>query len=99
MALKDAVKRKCNVTWSEDVTEERFDEFISDAILTMRHKIGAAKDFSFETIGPDRNLFLNYCLYEWNNNVHLFDSNYQNDILQARARHLVKSMEAGDDGG
>ena len=80
----DVVKRKLNITWDDVDTDLRVSDIIDDAIPTMRHKLGLPADYDFSEIGMERTLFLEYCLYVWNEKKELFDDNYRNDILQTR---------------
>lgn len=88
------VKRKLNITWDDADTNARVEELISSAIPTMIHKLGIAdKSFDFSDEGMENTLFKNYCLYEWNHCANEFDSNYYNEIKQARDIHTVKYYE------
>lgn len=86
--LLDRVKEKLKVTWQDEVTDRRITEMIEDAKITLNHKLGAEIDYSAP--GMERNLFLNYCLYAWNDCVNEFDNNYINEIYQIRNRYKVK---------
>lgn len=88
--LKRTVKQKCSITWEDEETEQRIEEIIEDAIITVKDKIGATEDIDFSIAGKERNLFKNYCFYEWNNKVSEFDRNYENEILQLRQKYEVK---------
>lgn len=87
--LKRIVKQKCNITWEDEETEQRINEIIEDAIITVSDKIGTTKEIDFSIPGKERNLFKNYCFYEWNNKVNDFDKNYENEILQLRQKYEV----------
>lgn len=95
-ALIDQVKRKLNITWSDEETDARVSEIMASAQVTMRHKLGLSDEFDFETKGQENLLFLAYCLYEWNHSAHEFDANYLGDILQVRQKNEVKAYELGD---
>lgn len=82
------VKEKLKVTWQDESTDRRIKEMIEDAIVTLNHKLGAEIDYSVP--GMERNLFLNYCLYAWNDCVNEFDVNYINEIYQIRNKYKVK---------
>lgn len=90
------VKRKLNVTWSDEETDARVHEIILSAIPTMKHKLGIADDtdFDFAEAGTENTLFLSYCLYEWNHCVNEFDANYANDLLQTRQKYEVAHFRA-----
>ncbi len=97
------VKRKLNITWSDDDTDARVNDIITSAQPIMRHKLGISDaDFDFGAAGAENALLLSYCLYEWNNAANEFDDNYANDILQTRAKYEVQqstSTEGGEDIG
>ena len=95
-ALIDQVKRKLNITWSDEDTDARVTEIMASAQVTMRHKLGLSDEYDFETKGQENLLFLAYCLYEWNHATHEFDANYLNDIMQVRQKNEVKAYELGD---
>lgn len=88
------VKRKLNITWSDEDTDNIVKDIIDSAIPTMIHKIGIAEpDFDFSAPGIENNLFRAYCLYEYNHCANEFDFNYSNDIAQARAIHELKQYK------
>lgn len=84
------VKRKLNITWNDDDTDNRVEEIILSAIPALIHKLGIADpNFDFSEPGMENNLFKAYCFYEWNHCLNEFDQNYANDIAQVRAIHEV----------
>jgi hypothetical protein len=86
------VKRKLNITWEDDDTTARVEEIMESAIPDLKHKLGIVEDdFDFSQPGTERNLFLSYCLYEWNHSLPEFDDNYSNIIAQCRAKHEVRN--------
>lgn len=90
MNLIDQVKRKLNITWSDEDTDGRVKDIIASAEPIMRHKLGIADAaFDFATPGLENQLFKSYCLYDWNHAANEFDDNYANDIAQCRAVHEV----------
>lgn len=95
--LLTQVKRKLNITWEDDDTNDRVKEIVDSAIPTMIFKLGIAdQSFDFSVEGQENMLFKNYCLYEWNHCVNEFDGNYSNEIAQLRAKHAVKYFQEGD---
>lgn len=90
--LMGLVKRKLNITWSDEETDARLEEIIESAIPVLKFKLGMAdsEDFDFGVAGQERNLFLSYCLYEWNHVTNEFDDNYANEIAQIRSKNDVK---------
>lgn len=91
--ITDIVKRKLDITWSDEATDARIADIIAAAEPTMRHKLGLPESYDFAAVGQERSLFLSYCLYEWNQAANEFDANYLNDILQVRQRWAVRSAE------
>lgn len=92
------VKRKLNVTWEDDDTTARIEEIIASAIPDLKHKLGITdEDFDFSVAGTEHNLFLAYCLYDWNHALSDFDDNYANNIAQCRAKHEVESYLANSE--
>ena len=91
MALIDQVKRKLNITWSDEDTEERVKDIIALAEPIMKRKLGisASASYDFSIPGDENMLFLAYCLYEWNHTTNEFDENYANEIAECRAIHEV----------
>ena len=95
------VKRKLNITWTDEDTNSRVEEIIQSAIPALLHKLGIADpDFDFSAPGMENDLFKSYCLYEWNHCLNEFDENYANNIAQVRAIHEVEyfvSEESSDE--
>ena len=91
MSLIDQVKRKLNITWSDEETDKRINDIIASATPVLKHKLGIADaDYDFAAPGLENLLFLAYCLYEWNHAANEFDSNYANELAQCRAMREVK---------
>lgn len=89
--LFEQVRRKLNVTWTEEDTTARIEEIIDSAIPDLKHKLGIVDPyFDFSVPGTENTLFLAYCLYEWNHAIEDFDLNYERMIAQARTKHEVE---------
>lgn len=98
--LEDLVRRKLNITWSDENTDDRLRQIIEDAQVELIGKIGITQDnFDFSVASQERKLLLAYCFYEWNHALDEFDVNYAADILQARERWEVKSHAQGQTSG
>lgn len=96
--IKELVKRKLDITWSDEITDARVADLIANAQPTMRHKLGLPDHYDFTAAGQEQVLFLAYCLYEWNQAVNEFDGNYLNDILQVRQKWEVAANADETDG-
>lgn len=94
--LFSQVRRKLNITWDDPGTDARLYDIIDSGQAAMSHKLGVAADFDFSVPGQDNALFLSWCLYEWNHAAGEFDVAYASDMLQARQRHMVEAMKAGE---
>lgn len=91
ISLFEEVKDKVKVTWDEAETNKRLERIMSDAISTLNWKLGANIDYSSE--GQEHNLFLNYCMYAYNDCTNEFDDNYFNEIMQLRQKYEVLNYE------
>lgn len=89
--LLDSLKSKLNITWDDEDTNNKILDMIEDAKSILDYKLGADIDYSKH--GMEHRLFLNYCLYEWNDCVNEFDTNYLNEIYQLRAKYEVMNYE------
>ena len=103
MMLIDQVKRKLNITWSDEDTEGRLNDIINSAKVKLSFKLGISDaEFDYSAAGQENMLFLALCLYEWNHAASDFDHNYANDIAQCRAYHEVQqylsALEGDSDG-
>lgn len=85
------VKRKLNITWTDEDTDSRVEEIIQSAIPALLHKLGIADpNFDFSVPSMENDLFKAYCFYEWNHCLNEFDDNYANNIAQVRMKHEVE---------
>lgn len=90
MSLVDQVKRKLNVTWSDEGTDGRIADIMSSADASLRFKLGITNEkFDFGKAGLENTLFLALALYMFNHAENEFDVNYANEIAQCRAIHEV----------
>lgn len=95
--LTKLVKGKLNITWSDEDTDTKVTTIIEDAIPTLDHKLGGKGDYC--SPGQERSLFLNYCLYAWNDCINEFDINYKHEIYQVRFKNEVKANKVVIDNG
>ena len=87
--LEAAVKQKLKITWDNEKTNVEVKRMIANAKISLGEKIALAKDDKdiFENEGSEQQLFLDYCLYIWNNVADQFERNYAASILQLRIKH------------
>ena len=81
------LKNELYITWDDEETNIKLQRIITNATPTMNYKLGANVDYSVE--GIEQNLFLNYCIYVYNNCAYQFDENYFNEIMQVRQYYEV----------
>lgn len=80
------LQRKLLITWNSTGTDEELLRIIQDAIPAMRDKIGDS-EIDFSQPGRERNLFLEYCKYQWNDYGHMFDLENRGEIIALRIKH------------
>lgn len=95
--IKDTVKRRLRITWSDLETEAEITEIVSDAIATLTFKLGAEEEIDFSAAGPEKELLCNYCLYAYNNCLNEFEEAYAAEIRQLRIKYMVLSEESGNE--
>lgn len=88
------VKRKLNITWEDEDTNERVNEILASAIPDIIHMLGIPdEDFDFSEAGIENTLLLSYCLYEWEHSLDEFEDNYSKKIATARAKWEVEAYK------
>lgn len=90
--LSDLAKKKCRITWSDENTENTVRDMVENAVEALPHRLGMtnAEPEDFLEPGMTRTLFETYCLYDWNNALEEFETNYSREILAERHKHEVK---------
>lgn len=88
------IKRELRITWDDEDTNASISEIIADAEVTLNHKLGAECDY--EAPGPMRRLFVNYCIYAYNNCLDEFDTAYMNELYQIRHKLEVEDEKKKD---
>lgn len=91
LLLLEEVKGALNITWNEEDTNNKLTRIIKDAKATLDYKLGSEIDYSKS--GQEHSLFINYCMYSYNNCLNEFDTNYINEIYQLRQKYEVMSYE------
>ena len=89
--LFDKVKRHLKITWVDNDTDLKILDMMADAEQSLNHLLGAECDYS--SPGMERQLFLNYMLYAWNDCLNEFESAYCAEILRIRHRYEIKGVE------
>lgn len=89
--LKQQIKDRLNITWTDTDTERYITNIMNNAISTLTYKLGINNNnFDFSTTSQENNLILAYCLYVYNHEESSFDDNYYNEILQLRQKYLTQ---------
>jgi hypothetical protein len=86
--INAAVRRKLNVTWSDNDTDARIADVIAKSEATMRRLCdcpGDATTWDDEDVG----LLLDACLYEFSNAADDFRVNYADAVQACRMKHEV----------
>ena len=94
----DAVRRKLNVTWSDDGTNARLQDVVDAVSPRLASLLGfdAVHDFSKED-GEAWGLFLNACLYEFSDAWDDFTQNYEREIQSVRLMNIATATEGDED--
>ena len=90
--LKEQVRRKLRVTWSDEDTDDRIDlDIIPAAEQELTDLLGIhTKDFDFGKPGTENMLFLNLCWYMWEGAADDFEKFYASQIARCREKWMVK---------
>lgn len=88
--LMALVKSKLKITWEDEDTNFELEKLLEDATETLTFKLGLDEEFDFTEPSQERRLFLNYCLYAYNDMENKFDKAYFNEIMQIRIKHEVE---------
>lgn len=91
LILVQELKDILNITWEEEETDRKLERIIDDSKNILDWKLGYKVDYSIA--GQEHNLFLNYCMYAYNNCTNEFDDNYLNEIMQIRQKYEVLAYE------
>lgn len=99
MAVSDAtmaaVKRKLNVTWGSEVTDERVQDVVDIVTPRLASLLGFDATHEFGADGGEAwGLFLNGCLYEFSDAWDDFVSNYEREIQSVRLAHIASTKAA-----
>ena len=90
--LIEQVSRRCYISSKDELILERLTSIIDNAIFNVKSLLGISdEDFDFSKPSMENELFLNYCMYRWNNRSQKeFENNYIGDIIAIRSENEVK---------
>lgn len=89
-----SVRRKLNVTWIDQQTEERLEDVVDTVAPALAPRCGLPADHAFRKCEPEWALFLNACLYEYSDALDDFWRNYAEEIGEAHLRNVAGSGPA-----
>lgn len=97
--LIESVKRKLAITWDNPETNSLLEkDIIPNSMVTLRERLGLAKDYPFVECGREKELLLALCFYTYNNAEDEFWVNYQKELMAVRekwrALEYVEKQEA-----
>lgn len=91
--LINQVASRCYVTSDDQLIKDRLSLVVKNAIFSVSSLLGMEDDEKFDYSKPsmENELFLNYCMYRWNNRTQKeFESNYIGDIIAIRSKREVE---------
>lgn len=91
-----AVKRKLNITWQDEGTDERVNDVIVAVSPALALRCGLDTRHEFNPGQPEWPLFLNACLYEHSDALDDFWRNYSAEVGEAHMRNMVGAAVTGD---
>jgi len=96
--LLNQVSLKCYVTSEDELIHNRLLSIINNAVFNVSSILGISDDkFDFSKSSMENELFLNYCMYRWNNRTQKeFEDNYMGDIIAIRSKYEVAYQKSLD---
>ncbi len=95
--LYNQVAKRCYITSDDSLIKDRLTSIIDNAIFNVSSLLAIPEKFDFSKSSMENELFLNYCMYRWNNRSQKeFESNYTGDIISIRTKNVIeyqKSLE------
>ena len=92
--LLDDIKVYLQITWDDNVTDQRVTGFIEDGMAYLDDKLGKAGDYT--SPGYPRTLLKEYCRYARDAALDVFENNYQSQILARQGnRGVMNLVESG----
>ena len=77
--LLSDIKAYLQITWDDDVTDQRVTGIIEDGMAYLDDKLGEAGDYT--SPGYPRTLLKEYCRYARDAALDVFENNYRSQIL------------------
>ena len=94
-ATMAAVRRKLNVTWTDEGTEARLQDVVDTVSPRLSSLLGYPSEHSFtKGDGEAWGHFLHGCLYEFSDAWDDFTENYAREILSTRVHLLGRESDA-----
>ncbi|MBQ3199087.1 MAG: hypothetical protein IJB67_01785 [Firmicutes bacterium] len=87
------VKRRLNITWSDEHTDGRMRDIIADGMAYIDDILGEAGDY--HTPGRARSLLMDYARYARDEALDVFEANYRSGLLAARDQKEVARYGSG----
>lgn len=93
--LYDQVAKRCYITSDDSLIKDRLDSIINNAIFNVKSILAITdENFDFSVSSMENELFLNYCMYRWNNKSQReFETNYMGDIIAIRIKNEVEYIK------
>ena len=90
--LVKQVAKRCYISSEDELIQDRLLSIVNNAIFNVKSLLGISDDnYNFSTSSMENELFLNYCMYRWNNRSQKeFESNYMGDIIAIRSKNEVE---------
>lgn len=84
-----AVRRKLNITWTDEGTDARVSDVIASVSPALALRCALPDSHVFVEGEPEWGLFLNACLYEFSDALDDFWVNYGTEVAEAHLRNLM----------
>lgn len=88
-----AVRRKLNITWTDEGTDARVSDVIASVSPALALRCALSPEHVFVEGEPEWGLFLNACLYEFSDALDDFWVNYAPEVAAAHLRNLMAARE------
>ena len=89
--LVKQVAKRCYISSEDELIQDRLLSIVNNAIFSVKSLLGISDNYDFSQSGMENELFLNYCMYRWNNRSQKeFESNYMGDIIAIRTKNEVE---------